>query len=695
MRLHEASRNLNIGTDTIISLLYIKGMPLKDPNINSRLSEEQCAVLYKVFGFKQPAKSIQFNKQEKPEVQAVLDEIHSKRGNKARKEIAPKTKAEKKALRQQQRQSGLKSIKGQKVSLKIKGYSKQILYTKGYGNLFVEGRVQMSDVYHKGSRLNKYWAENFLKTCNVKTEFTVIEPEVKVEWSSNAYARLRYDVTPKSSWQGLFAQLHIGKELAGKVIDVDVTHYVVKYPLTSDFFIWGYVDKDDYLSKYEVNDNIWVRLNNVGADLFAPVGFASNENLSNEAIGKDNPSRISESLVESTSLTEEQEFIEWREKQKKELDIQREKLQEVALENNQEYLPQKQVVAYECEANFFDDYELKGHTFDEFLYLDKSIPFEAFLQSTGTIVLRYKLLIALADLMSAYHNENLVLGDVNPANFEIVSDDSLVLKLKDDDMVTYKTNIIHQPEHLHFIAPEVKHHLSPITPMSECYSFASLVYQMITGNEYNITNDFSKADNIAPHIIDILFQSLSSDPMLRPKMSEWCNGLRLGLDEFAYCPNCHQWYILNQSGNCSQCKNTCKLLVNLRVGNYGEAQVYNEEHNEMEICPTVIGRLRGNVIITEYTSKVLYGYHFGMFAKKDLPVAVVTITECNSDMDITLHIIPMSGTKFTLLSDNYTPGAESFTEVTDVKINGDKLFGAMFLVESQFFNNKILKLCHI
>jgi hypothetical protein len=55
----------------------------------------------------------------------------------------------------------------------------------------------------------------------------------------------------------------------------------------------------------------------------------------------------------------------------------------------------------------------------------------------------------------------------------------------------------------------------------------------------------------------------------------------------------------------------------------------------------------------------------------------------------------MSGTAFTLLDDNYTPIDEAFEVATDIDINGEELYSTMFLVESETFNNKILKLCHI
>lgn len=714
MRLHEASRNLNIGIDTIADFLISMGMPLEDRNLNSRLRDEQCSMLYKVFGNKPQFKPKRiYTSREKAEVQAVLDELHHKHSKNTPKQSSKETKASKKAKRKRQREEELRQLRGQKVKLKIKWFYNQILYTKGFENLFTEGRVQLSDVYYAGNRLNGYWAEYLLKSCKTKTEFIVVEPQVVIGNDNNTYARLRYDITPDTSWQYLFEHLRPGMEFVGKVIDINDHQYVVKYSLNSNYFIWGYINKEEYAIGYDVNSTICVRIKSIASNLFAPFVFTSKTQF--QEIKE--PSPYSENESKNNPSNDDNDFIKWRENQRKELDNQREQLRAAVFGNSQRDFiegnttgankkpeiciddtnsqSQKQVKTIKCEATFFEDYEVKGLKLNDFLYNKKAKTFEIFLNSTGSIVLRYKLLIALADLINAYHNANLILGDIDPSNFELISNDPLVLKMLDDSGTNYKTNMIHSSEDMHFIAPEVQQHLSPVTPMSECYSFASLVYQMLTGEEYNITNDFRKTIYVAPSVLDILFQSLGTDAMLRPKMSKWSDALRLGLDELVYCSQCHQWHILNSSGCCSLCNNKSYLSVSLQVGNYGEAERYCVEQNRMEIKPTIVGKTNGNLIITENTSKILYGYHFGMSVKKDQPIAVVTITRCNSNKDITLHIIPISGVMFTSLDDNYNQKDEPFEDETDIEITGEKLYQTMFLVESESFNNKILKLCHI
>lgn len=696
MRLHEALKNLNVGLDTIADYLFWKGMPLKDRNLNVRLSDAQCSLIFNEFGYR-PQTKLQrsADTQEKPAVQAVLDEIHQKRGKSQSKQVAKETKADKKEKKKRKREEELIQIKDKKVHLNIKGYVNHVLYTKGYSNLFTEGRVHISDVFYNGNRLNGYWAENLLKACRTKADFVVIDPRAKIEGSINTYARLRYNVTPEPSWLIQVKQLRPGMVLNCDVIDVDEERYIVKRILKYNYFIWGYVNKNEYADSYDVNSTIRVNIKSIASNLFAPFIFTRDNQEKVSFPDSIVPPVQSNYIPKVNPSTDETDFINWRESQKKELDWQREQLRTATSGHTNSTHINHEIVAIKCEANFFDDYELMGHTLDEFLYVDKSISFERYLQSTGTIVLRYKLLIALADLIAAYHKANLILGDIDPTNFEIITDDRLVLKLKDDSGVSYKTNMIHMLEDIHLIAPEVKNHLSPVTPMSECYSFATLVYQMLTGEEYDVTNDLSKGFYVAPHILGIFRQSLSIDPMLRPKISKWCDALRLGLDELAFCPQCHQWHVLSPTGDCPLCKNKNILAISLQVGNYGETEIYNIEQNVMEKMPTIIGSPKGDVIITENTSKILYGYHFGAITKKDLPIAVITVTQCNSNKDVTLHIIPISGAVFTPLADNFMPGGEPFEDATDVEVGGDELFRTMFLVESNTFNNKILKLCHI
>ena len=49
----------------------------------------------------------------------------------------------------------------------------------------------------------------------------------------------------------------------------------------------------------------------------------------------------------------------------------------------------------------------------------------------------------------------------------------------------------------------------------------------------------------------------------------------------------------------------------------------------------------------------------------------------------------------TLISLYLKKSDEAFEDATDIDINGEELYSTMFLVESETFNNKILKLCHI
>lgn len=193
MRLHEALKNLNVGLDTVADFLFWKGMPLEDRSLNVRLRDEQCSLLFKEFGYKQKGKTQRsYEANENPDVQVVLNEIHQKHSSSTAKQPAIGSKSYKKAQRKIQGAQRLDQLKGQKVMVKIKWFHKQILYTKGFMDLFTDGYVQLSDVFYDGNRLNVYWAEFLLKTCKVKTEFTVLDSQVKIEGDNKTYARLRF-----------------------------------------------------------------------------------------------------------------------------------------------------------------------------------------------------------------------------------------------------------------------------------------------------------------------------------------------------------------------------------------------------------------------------------------------------------------------------------------------------------------------
>lgn len=718
MRVHDAIKNFNIGIDAIAEFLSLKGMPLEERNVNLRLRDKQYSLLYNEFN-----KSVVHTTEltEMPKVQAVLDEIHRKKDRKTKSKTFIKPTCKKKSAKQLKREQELLSLSGDKLKLKVKGFSNQILYLIGLNSLFTEGYVYLNDVYYDGYQLDKYWSEYLLKSINGKTEFVVIGPIEKDDGTNNTYAHFKYLVTPDSSWVHQFKQLSLGKILNGTVIGFIDEMYVVQCSLESKYFVWGYVSKDEYISEYEENSVIKVALKAKGSNLFAPVNFVGAESVGLDNEKTTNTSQIVQKKVSSS--VDDIDFIVWREKQKDQLDAQREQLEKAYLstvqpssigvtqnaedKDNQDaetltcdgYNEKKaeQIIAedYSCEANFFEEHKIKNKKMDDFIYGGKSVTFDKYLQSTGSITLRYKLLIALADLISEYHKANLIIGDIVASNFIIKADEPLSLKLFDDSLVNYKTNMIHMHDGLHYLAPEVKNHLSPITPMSECYSFALLVIHMLTGEKYQGKGDFGASPYLPKNIIDILCQSLTSDPMSRPKLERWSIALRQAIDGLVYCSQCHQWYAPKQAGCCNRCKNKIKLAISCQVGLYGEAEVYNVENNLIEHKNRIIGNTKGNVIITESTAKLLLGYEFGLSTSKDSAIAVITITQCNSNSDITLHITPIAGNRFTLLDEDYHPKGKSFDKAKDFEIKGEDLYKTMFLVESKIINNKILKICHI
>lgn len=717
MRVHDAIKNFNIGIDTIAEFLSSKGMPLEERNVNLRLRDKQYSLLYNEFN--KPAPTIILK--EKPEVQAIIDEIHQKKGKNTKKKSIKGTTVSTKTKKELRREKELCILKGQKIKVKINGLVDGIFYTKGFETLFAEGRVYLNDVYYNGYQLADCWSEYFLRSIRSKTEFIVIDPEVKADESKNSFAHLKYCVTPDSSWVEQFKQLKCGKILNGNVIGFIDELYIVQCSLESKYFVWGYVSKDEYFSEYDENSAIKVTLKAKGSNLFAPVNFVGTESLGLDNEKTVNTSHTVQKMI-SSSL-DEIDFVVWRERQKEQLEAQRDQLENAYLSNvqpcsvgktqdsvnihNQDVEFQtcdgsykkeaEQVIAedYTCDANFFEDYKAKNKRISDFIYNDKSVTFDEYLQSTGFIIVRYKLLIALADLICEYHRANLIMGDIDTSNFIVKSDEPLLLKMIEDGLVNYKTNMIHMQDGLHYLAPEVKNHLSPITPMSECYSFALLVIHLLTGEEYQGKGEFGASPYLPQIMVDFLCQSLDTDPMLRPKLGKWCLALREGLDSLIYCNQCHQWYAPKQAYDCNLCHNKAKLAISLQIGLYGETEVYNVEKNSMEPKTQIIGKTKGNVVISESTAKVLLGYGFGISVSKDSAIAVITITQCNSNNDITLHIIPIAGNRFTLLDEDYHSKGKSFSKATDIEIKGGDLYKTMFLVESKIINNKILKICHI
>ena len=201
--------------------------------------------------------------------------------------------------------------------------------------------------------------------------------------------------------------------------------------------------------------------------------------------------------------------------------------------------------------------------------------------------------------------------------------------------------------------------------------------------------------NITHPIASLLERSFASNPMERPTLEKWKETLRSSLDEFVFCPKCKEWHPRNVDKNCPFCDTRSMFDIKLSIGTLGEGEVYDPETNALHVEKTIIGKCRWDIALNESTSKILYAYHFGIKNNPDIPIAVITVTNCNDNNEMTLCVTPMLNTRITHVDPNYEMIGIPFNEQTNIEFDRNLISDSVFLVENNMFKNKIIKLCHI
>ncbi len=295
--------------------------------------------------------------------------------------------------------------------------------------------------------------------------------------------------------------------------------------------------------------------------------------------------------------------------------------------------------------------------------------FSEWYQSTGGLLKRYGVLIKLAKALRTLHAKGLVYCDLSPNNVFISADPNKHnVFLIDMDNVRYKTSIIHNVYTPFYGAPEVVKNLSPNTPMSDCYSFAVMAYELLAFNHPLIgdlvadgepeleeqavrgelpwvedSNDASNARSKGLPSAYVISKSLQplfkrtfenglNDSMLRPSMGEWMDALNAGLNELLLCRTCHIHYPYRNALHCPFCGKGPGLPLIIKIQRWEREEYYSTEDNTVKgrfvLQPMVLDEL----YIDENTPKYLKAFHLlSVNDDYDTPIAQLKIESAGND----------------------------------------------------------------
>lgn len=277
-------------------------------------------------------------------------------------------------------------------------------------------------------------------------------------------------------------------------------------------------------------------------------------------------------------------------------------------------IKKEKIVSFQNVRHFQEIPDL--HDLSVYLWKEEYEDFKTWFIETGGLRRRYDILYLIARRLRDYHRQNLICGSSVISDFSVSLDPKLTISLPDTGSVLssfYQTSV---PSAI--LPPEVNLGRMPFSSLSDCFTFAVLVYQIlgfchpfvgdrvINGNEEDIflawTGKFpwidSRSDNsnrrthkyydnffITEELVKLLDQTFEqglNDPLSRPTMDKWCDAFEKSYDVIVYCSHCNTHYLYDKEGCCTFCDTEPEHLTEIEVHRWFCSPVWNEEEQILE-----------------------------------------------------------------------------------------------------------------
>ena len=298
---------------------------------------------------------------------------------------------------------------------------------------------------------------------------------------------------------------------------------------------------------------------------------------------------------------------------------------------------------------------------------------------TGGLLKRYGVLIKLATELRNIHAKGLIYCDLSPNNVFISEKPAKVnVFLIDLDNLRYKTSIIHNIYTPRYGAPEVVRNDAPNSPMSDCFSFAVLAYELLTWahplfgdyvndgepeledkaqrgelpwveDEDDTSNERTNgvpSDVFVAKVIQKLFSRTFkdglNDPFKRPTMGEWVEALNIALNELIKCPTCGIHYPFKTSGQCPFCEKSSETAFSLKIQRWDLDSFYDKETNKVEERYGLQERVYEEIMLDAVTPKYVKAFHLliGTEESYDSPICQIKLAVDPQTEDVLLSVKP-------------------------------------------------------
>lgn len=274
-----------------------------------------------------------------------------------------------------------------------------------------------------------------------------------------------------------------------------------------------------------------------------------------------------------------------------------------------------------------NSFKEENHNITYYRWSSQPDDFDEWFISTGGVKRRLQILLELAKTLATYHRCNKVYKDLVPEyiNVQVSKDDSVKVSIPETNyLYSGLGNIFIYASHS---APEVVNRRMPNTPMSDCYSFAILVHELlefchpfvgdkVIGNHDLLTDAFrgrfswvddpnDSSNRLTRRYYDRFYTTVAirelfkktfiegkDFPMARPSMFEWVDALQEAFDHIKYCSHCKTGYLYFDDDICPFCDDepTFPVIVELA---YLDKKWDNDlccfKEDEMEVYDEPIG----------------------------------------------------------------------------------------------------------
>ncbi len=334
-----------------------------------------------------------------------------------------------------------------------------------------------------------------------------------------------------------------------------------------------------------------------------------------------------------------------------------------------------------------------------YFWREQSESFENWFISTGGIKRRIEILISLAEIIANYHRQNKVYKELVPEYIRVFVDKKQIINVSIPETNYLTSGFGNVFIYASISAPEVVNRWMPNTPMSDCYSFAIIVHELLSfchpfiGDKVlsgKIAYDEAFRGRLAwidkkndttnrrtrrmydcffttPQIRDLFYETFDkgkTSPLERPTIFKWIDVLQEAKEHIMYCQNCETEYLYFEAGCCAFCDEEPKfeLAVDIaRVDKKFDVETYQFKEDEIDLYLEPLGTF----LLNKYNPVTISSRQLIAKSKENKDVLKIAIKKIDEYGNISVLFTPLNNSNINA----YTIQKEKLSQVIDKETN--------------------------